>query len=70
MSNNNEFEPVLVVRDAGYNKTKLLSQEYRKKVQDKIKNPNIPTGKYKLKELCAKRGIIVNPEAMSFLYEC
>ena len=41
MSNNNEFEPVLVVRDAGYNKTKLLSQEYRKKVQDKIKNPNI-----------------------------
>ena len=61
-------EPVLVVRDRGYSKSKLLSPEYMDKVKKRINDPNIPTGKDRLKELYAKRGIIVNPDAMSFLY--
>lgn len=61
-------EPVLVVRDIGYSKAKLLSPQYMQKVKKRINDPTIPTGKYKLKELFAERGIIVNPKAMTFLY--
>lgn len=42
-------EPVRVVRDVGYSKIKLLSLEYRNKVKKRVEDPNIVTGKYKLK---------------------
>lgn len=43
--------PVRVSRDAGYSKAKLLSQENIEKSKERINNPDIVTGKYKLKEL-------------------
>ena len=68
----NEFqrddEPVIVSRDAGYSKIKLLSSESIRKSQERINNPNIVTGRHKLKELLEEVGIIVNPEAMTFWY--
>jgi hypothetical protein len=60
-----EEDPIIVSRDAGYSKTKLLSSENIKKSQERIENPNIVTGNYKLKELLAEVGIIVNPEKMT-----
>lgn len=60
--------PVKVIRDAGYRKDKLLSPEYRKKARERVKDPNIVTGNYKLKELLAEVGIIVNPEKMTNWY--
>lgn len=65
----NKSSSVMVVRDAGYSKIKLLSPEYRNKVKKRVENPNIVTGKYKLKELFAEIGIIVNPQAMTYLYK-
>ena len=46
-----EEEPVIVSRDAGYSKIKLLSPENMKKSWERINNPDIVTGRYKLKEL-------------------
>lgn len=69
MTNSKYDKSVIVVRDAGYSKIKLLSPEYRKKVMQRVENPNIVSGKYKLKELFAEIGIIVNPEAMTYLYK-
>jgi len=69
MVNPNYDGPVIVVRDAGYSKIELLSPEYRKKVTQRVENPNSISGKYKLKELFAEIGIIVNPEAMTYLYK-
>lgn len=66
--NNNSDEPVIIVRDAGFSKAKLLSLEYREKSRKRVENPNILTGRYKLKELFAEIGIIVNPDAMTFLH--
>lgn len=62
-------DPVIVSRDAGYSKIKLLSPENMKKSWERINNPNIVTGRYKLKELLEEVGIVVNPEAMTFWYK-
>lgn len=62
-------EPVKVVMDAGYSKIELLSPENIKKSQERIDNPNITTGRYKLKEFLEEVGIVVNPEAMTFWYK-
>ena len=59
---------VKVVRDAGYKKDLVLSPEYRKKAHERIENPNVVAGNYKLKELLAEVGIIVNPERMTNWY--
>lgn len=64
-----EEEPVIVSRDAGYSKIKLLSSENIKKSYERINNPDIVTGRYKLKELLEEVGIVVNPEAMTFWYQ-
>jgi hypothetical protein len=64
----NMGEPVCVVRDAGFSKIKSISTEYRKKSFERINNPNIVTGNYKLKELLGELGIIVNPEKMTLWY--
>ena len=61
-------EPVKVVRDAGYRKDIILSSEYRKKSRERVENPNIVTGNYKLKELLSEVGIVVNPEKMTNWY--
>lgn len=61
--------PIIVCRDSGYSKIKLLSPEYRNKVKKRVEDPNIVTGKYKLKGLFAEIGIIVNPQAMTYLYK-
>lgn len=61
-------EPVRVTRDSGYSKTELLSSENIRKSQERIENPNIVTGKYKLKELFADLGIVVIPERMTNWY--
>ena len=62
-------DSVIVSRDAGYSKIKLLSPENMKKSWERINNPNIVTGRYKLKELLEEVGIVVNPEAMTFWYK-
>lgn len=69
MTDPKNYESVILVRDAGYSKIKLLSPEYRKKVKERVENPNSISGKYKLKKLFAEIGIIVNPEAMTYLYK-
>ena len=61
-------EPVCIVRDGGFSKIKSISPECRKKSFERINNPNIVTGNYKLKELLAKIGIVVNPEKMTNWY--
>ncbi len=64
-------EPVKVIRDAGYKKSKLLSPENRERYRKRVQNQNIVTGNYKLKELLSEIGIIVIPEKMTnwYLYE-
>ncbi len=64
-------EPVIVSRDPGYSKSELLSPENRKHVKERVDNPNIVTGNYKLKELLLEIGILVNPEKMTnwYVYE-
>ena len=61
--------PVRVSRDAGYSKAKLLSPENIEKSKKRINDPNIKTGKYKLKELLGEVGIIVHPDAMTYCYK-
>ena len=61
-------EPTQVTRDAGFSKLESISPENQRKIKERIKNPNIVTGKYKLKELFAKRGIVVIPERMTMWY--
>ena len=63
-----EGDPVIVCRDRGYPLVELLSPENRKKARERVKDPNIVTGNYKLKELLAEVGIIVNPEKMTNWY--
>ena len=43
-------EPVMVTRDSGYDKLKLISPENRKKARERVLNPDIVTGKYGLKK--------------------
>jgi hypothetical protein len=64
-----EEEPIIVSRDVGYNLAELITPEYRKKAREIVKDPNYVNSKHMLKELYAKRGIIVNPEAMCYLYK-
>ena len=59
--------PVYVTRDAGYKKAQFLSSENRENAKKRVLNPNIVTGKHKLKELFAKRGIVLNPDEMTYL---
>ena len=61
-------EPTRVTRDAGISKLELMSSENRKKARERVRNPNIATGKYKLKELFGEIGIIVHPERMTNWY--
>lgn len=60
---------VIVSRDAGYSKIELISPENIRKSQERIDNPNVVTGGYKLKELLEEAGIVVNPEALTFWYK-
>lgn len=62
-------EPIIVSRDTGYNLVKLLSPEYRKKVKEISENQELSNSKYKLKEIFAKFGIIVNPESMTYIFK-
>lgn len=69
MNNRDEMgKQVTVIRDAGYRKDRILSPEYRKKVRERIDNPDILTGNYKLKELLSELSIIVNPDKMTNWY--
>lgn len=63
-----EGEPVIVTRDAGYPIVELLTPENRKKARERVKDSNYKNSKYKLKELLVGRGIIVNPEAMTYAH--
>lgn len=61
-------EPVMVTRDSGYDKLKLISPENRKKARERVLNPDIVTGKYGLKKLFGEIGIVVIPERMTMWY--
>lgn len=60
--------PVYVSRDAGYSKIESISPENRRKAKDKMDNPDIVSGNYKLKELFADIGVVVHPERMTNWY--
>lgn len=60
---------IVVTKDVGFNKTKLISPENRQKAQKRVIDPNIISGRYKLKEIFAEIGISVIPEKMTFLYQ-
>ena len=62
-----EMEPVIVSRCGGYLIHESLLPENRKKAREKVKDPNCISSKYKLKEIFSKFGIIVNPEAMTYI---
>ncbi|MBQ7929006.1 MAG: hypothetical protein IJ287_09760 [Methanobrevibacter sp.] len=62
-------EPTKVMRDAGYSKIKSISPKNKREIQERIENPNIVTGNYKLKELFSKRGITVIPDKMTMWYQ-
>lgn len=59
---------VIVTKDVGFNKSELISPENRQKSRERMNNPNIASGKYKLKEIFADIGITVIPEKMTFWY--
>ena len=61
-------KPTRVTRDAGVSKLELISPENREKARERVLDPNIVTGKYKLKELFGEMGIIVHPERMTNWY--
>ena len=61
-------DPVHVVRDAGYDKLKSISQEFRQKSRERMNNPNLPSGDSVLKEIFAEVGIIFNPDAMTYIH--
>lgn len=61
-------EPIIVSRDMGYNIVESILPENRKKARQKIKDPNYINSKYKLKEIFDDLGIIVNPEAMTYIH--
>ena len=61
-------EPVRVTRDSGYSKLKLISPKNRQRARERVENPNVVTGRYRLKKLFAKCGIVVIPEKMTMWY--
>lgn len=61
-------EPVIVCRDCGFPIIELLTSENRKKARERVNDPNYVNSKYKLKELFAEIGIVVNPEAMTYVH--
>lgn len=60
--------PVHVSRDAGYSKIESISPENRQKAKERMDNPDIVSGNYKLKELFADMGVVVHPERMTNWY--
>jgi hypothetical protein len=64
-----EEDPIIVCRDGDYPLLERLTPDNRKKAREKVKDPNYINSKYKIKEAFAGFGVIVNPEAMSYLYE-
>ena len=62
-------EPIKVCRDCGFNLLEMFAPENRKKARERVNNPNEVTGKYRLKELLAKIGIVVYPERMTMWYQ-
>lgn len=65
----NGEKAIVVTKDVGFNKSKLISAENRQKIQNRVNDPNIVTGRYKLKEIFANIGIMVIPEKMTFWYQ-
>ena len=61
-------EPVRVTRDSGYSKIKLISPENRKAARERVMNPDIVTGRYRLKKLFADLNVVVIPERMTMWY--
>ena len=62
-------KPIKVCRDCGPNLLEMLAPENRKKSRERVLDPNIVTGKYKLKELFGEIGIVVYPERMTMWYQ-
>ena len=63
-----EGEPVIVCRDGGYPLAELLTPENRKKIHERVKNPNYVNSKHRLKEIFNNGNIVVNPEAMTYVH--
>ena len=61
-------EPIIVSRDAGYSIAKTLDPENRKKARELVENRDYVNSKCKLKEIFAEFGVIVNPNAMTYLF--
>ena len=61
-------EPIVVSRDAGYPIAELLTPENRRKARERVKSLNYVNSKFKLKELFGEIGIVVNPEAMTYVH--
>lgn len=61
-------KPVKVTIDSGYSKVKLISPENRKEARERVLNPNIVTGRYKLKKLFANLDVVVIPDRMTMWY--
>lgn len=61
-------DPIVVSRDPGFNLAKLIAPENRKKARERVKDPDYVNSKHVLKRIFAKRGIIVNPEAMTYVH--
>ena len=57
-------KPTRVTRDGGYSKLKSISSRNRYKSINVVEN----SSKYKLKEIFAEIDIVVNPEAMTYLF--
>lgn len=62
------IKEILVTKDVGFDKAKIISPENRQKVRERVCNPNIITGRYLLKKIFADIGINVIPEKMTMWY--
>ena len=60
---------ILVTKDVGFDKAKIISPENRQKVRERVNNLNIVTGRYLLKEIFADIDITVIPEKMTMWYQ-
>ena len=61
-------EPIIISRDMGHNILELLEPEYRERACEIVQSPDYVNSKYKLKKLFANIGIIVNPDAMTYVH--
>lgn len=61
-------EPVTIVRDAGYSKLLTLLPKNKLKAKKRVENPNFISGKEGIKDIFSEVGIIINPDAMTYLY--